>query len=83
MINPEDQIPIDDAENSDAEDQQSQQDIHSNGLDESSLPLDQDTPSTDLLQQASDASEASFTLNVDKGIAPKADSKNKQDRHNL
>jgi hypothetical protein len=78
MITPENQIPPDDSENSDAEDQQSQQDIHSNGLDESSLPLDQDTPSVDLLQQASDASEPSFTLNVDKGVAPKVNDKNKK-----
>jgi hypothetical protein len=79
MIIP-DKIPVDDSENSDAGDQQSQQDIHSNGLDEKFDPdAEESAPAIDLLQQASDASEASFTLNVDDGIAPKADSKNKKD----
>ena len=72
MITPDDKIPVDDAQNSDAEDQQSQQDIHSNGLDEQFDSSDEESaPATDLLQQASDASEASFTLDVDRGIAPK------------
>ena len=66
MITPENKIPLDDAENSDADDQQSQQDIHSNGLDEENEPT-HDDGSTDAgrLQQASDASEAAFTLNTD------------------
>ncbi|MFI5161039.1 MAG: hypothetical protein ACHQHN_07160 [Sphingobacteriales bacterium] len=72
MINPDDIIPLDDAEDSDKEDQMSQQDIHSNGLDEERIPVaESDQPATDLLQQALNASEASFTLDVDKGIAPK------------
>ena len=72
MINPEDIVPLDDAEDSDKEDQMSQQDIHSNGLEEERIPVaESNEPATDLLQQASDASEASFTLDVDKGIAPK------------
>jgi hypothetical protein len=72
MINPDDEIPIDDAENSDKEDQQSQQDIHSNGLDESFLLTKEDSsPNTDLLQQALDAAEPSFTLDVEKDAAPK------------
>jgi hypothetical protein len=72
MINPEDIIPLDDAEDSDKDDQMSQQDIHSNGLEEERMPAaESDQPATDLLQQASDAAEASFTLDVDKGIAPK------------
>jgi hypothetical protein len=72
MINPEDQIPLDDAEDSDKDDQMSQQDIHSNGLDEERIPVaESDQPAIDLLQQASDASEASFTLDLDKTIAPK------------
>ncbi|MDB5135096.1 MAG: hypothetical protein JWP37_1699 [Mucilaginibacter sp.] len=80
MINPEDQIPLDDSEDSDKDDQMSQQDIHSNGLDEERIPADEnDQPNTDLLQQASDASEPSFTLNVDKGVAPKAGSNNKKE----
>ena len=79
MITPENQIPPDDSENSEREDQQSQQDIHSNGLDERlEVPEEDNDPKIDLLQQASDASEPSFTLNVDKGVAPKAD-KNKKE----
>jgi len=72
MINPDDQIPVDDAENSDQDDQQSQQDIHSNGLDENFLlTKEDDSPNTDLLQQAMDAAEPSFTLNVDQDTPPK------------
>jgi hypothetical protein len=72
MITPDDIIPLDDAEDSDKEDQMSQQDIHSNGLDEERTPaVESDQPATDLLKQALDASESSFTLDVDKGIAPK------------
>jgi len=40
MINPEDQIPPDDTFDDDAEDQQSQQDIHSNGFDDEDLEID-------------------------------------------
>ena len=72
MITPEDRVPLDDAENDDAQDQQSQQDIHSNGfeahIDDSP---DDIAANTDLLDQAFDASEASFTLDADRGIAPK------------
>ncbi len=76
MINPDDIIPLDDTDDSDKEDQMSQQDIHSNGLEEERIPAaENDQSAIDLLQQASDASEASFTLDVDKGIAPKAKSK--------
>ena len=72
MINPEDIVPLDDAEDSDKEDQISQQDIHSNGLEEERIPApESDQPAIDLLQQASEASEPSFTLDLDKGIAPK------------
>lgn len=79
MITPENQIPPDDSENSEREDQQSQQDIHSNGLDErAELPEADNDPKIDLLQQASDASEPSFTLNVDKGVAPKTDRNKKE-----
>jgi hypothetical protein len=66
MIIPDNQIPLDDSENSDADDQQSQQDIHSNGLDDT--PEDGDTvdyENPDKLKQAYDASESSYTLNLD------------------
>jgi hypothetical protein len=73
MITPDNKIPLDDTEDSDKEDQMSQQDIHSNGLDEERVPpAENEEPATDLLQMSSDASEASFTLDTDKGIAPKA-----------
>ena len=72
MITPENQLPPDDSENSETGDQQSQQDIHSNGLDERNEPSEEDdTPKIDMLKQASDAAEASYTLDVDRGIGPK------------
>lgn len=76
--NPEDNVPLDDALNSEADDQQSQKDIHSNGFDENfDQPTEEEIeqPPIGLLKQAFDASEASFTLDVDKGIAPKKDPK--------
>jgi hypothetical protein len=79
MIIP-DKIPVDDSQNSDAQDQQSQQDVHSNGVDEQFDPNAPDSEAPiDLLRQASDASEASFTLDTDRGIAPKAEDKNKKE----
>lgn len=74
--NPEDNVPLDDALNSEADDQQSQKDIHSNGFDENfDQPTDIELPPIDLLKQAFDASESAYTLDVDKGIAPKKDPK--------
>jgi len=65
MITPDNQIPLDDAENSDSQDQQSQQDIHSNGLDEAPEPGDVvDEADPDKLKQAYDASEAAYTLKL-------------------
>lgn len=74
--NPEDHIPLDDALNSEADDQQSQKDIHSNGFDED-FGDDQaaQEPDTDLLKQAFNASESAYTLDADKGIAPDQDRK--------
>jgi hypothetical protein len=66
MIIPDNQIPLDDSENSDAEDQQSQQDIHSNGLDDAPEPGDTaDFADPDKLKRAYDASESAYTLNLD------------------
>lgn len=80
MINPDDKLPVDDFDNSEAGDQQSQQDIHSNGLNEEfDSSAEESAPPIDLLRQASDASEAAFTLDVDRGIAPLVDQKNKQE----
>jgi hypothetical protein len=79
MINPENKIPVDDSDDLDKEDQISQQDIHSNGYDENpEPPADPDDPKVDFLQQASDASEPSFTLHYDKGIAPRVGEDNKK-----
>jgi hypothetical protein len=66
MINPDDQIPTNDSDASEADDQQSQKDIHSNGLDDFAEP-DENNGQTDAdrLQQASDAAEPSYTLNLD------------------
>lgn len=78
MIEPEDIIPFDDSEDSDKEDQMSQQDVHSNGLDEERIPPpDSEDPATDLLKQAMDASEASFTLNTDDALKKADDKKGK------
>lgn len=80
MINPDDKIPVDDAQDADTADQRSQQDIHSNGLneqDESSA--DESAAPIDLLSQASEASEAAFTLDYDRGIAPKEGDKVKKE----
>jgi hypothetical protein len=61
MINPEDQIPFDDLEGADKDDQQSQQDVHSNGLDEENVPPpESQDPSIDLLNQAYRASESAY-----------------------
>ena len=77
-INPEDNVPLDDAVNSESDDQQSQKDIHSNGFDENfDLPEGNEQPNTQILKQAFDAAESAYTLNVDRGIAPKKDQEEK------
>jgi len=66
MIEPQDDLPLDDSQASEADDQQSQKDIHSNGFDESPEPVGgDDTSDADRLQQAFDAAEPSYTLNLD------------------
>ena len=66
MITPDNQIPLDDAENADAEDQLSQQDIHSNGFDDAPEPGDTaNFADPDKLKRAYDASESAYTLNLD------------------
>lgn len=65
MIIPDNQIPIDDADDNESDDQQSQKDIHSNGLDD--IPETGDTvdyADPNKLKQAYDAAEASYTLNL-------------------
>ena len=66
MIIPDNQIPLDDSLGSDADDQPSQQDIHSNGFDDVPEPGDTvDYANPDKLEQAYDAAEPSYTLNLD------------------
>ena len=65
MISPDDKVPYDDSEENDPEDQQSQQDIHSNGFDEEEEPdydFEDGAGDADRLAQASDASESSYLL---------------------
>jgi hypothetical protein len=62
MINPNDEILPDDSDSSEADDQQSQKDIHSIGLNET--PVDENTTDTDILKQSYDASESAYTLNL-------------------
>jgi hypothetical protein len=65
MITPGNQIPLDDSESEDVE-QTSQQDIHSNGFDEKAeYEAGDETADTDALDQAYDAAEPSYTLNLD------------------
>jgi hypothetical protein len=69
MITDENNNPVDNED--EVEDQMSQQDIQSDGIDD--IPAseeDENASDLDLLQQADEASESSFTLDVDKGIAP-------------
>jgi hypothetical protein len=52
MINPDDKLPVDDFDNSETEDQLSQQDVHSNGLNEEFDSANEDSaPPIDLLQR--------------------------------
>ncbi|MGN6394283.1 MAG: hypothetical protein ACTHMI_01875 [Mucilaginibacter sp.] len=63
MITPDDKIPVNDSDESEADDQQSQKDIHSNGLDDfAEDEIGEDNADPDKLRQAYDASEASYTL---------------------
>jgi hypothetical protein len=64
MITPDDELLPDDAEPADVE-QTSQQDIHSNGFDDDQLIEDNTEDESDALRQAYDASEPSYTLNLD------------------
>jgi len=72
MIIPENSTPLNESEN-DAEDQQSQQDIHSDGIEGTDEIVGEEEPDVEGLQAADKASEAAFTLDVDKGLAPKKD----------
>ena len=74
MIIPDNNLPPDDTDNSASDDQQSQKDIHSNGFDGTAPGTRTDDASdADRLQQASDASTPSFTLNTDDEPGKKED----------
>ncbi|MFD0750731.1 hypothetical protein ACFQZS_11290 [Mucilaginibacter calamicampi] len=64
MITPDDELLPDDSETEDFE-QTSQQDIHSIGLDDDVEYEAGEVDETDALNQAYDASESSYTLNLD------------------
>ncbi|MGN6180106.1 MAG: hypothetical protein ACTHNW_13040 [Mucilaginibacter sp.] len=67
MITPDDRVPQDDLQGEDKDDQMSQQDIHSNGFDESDKPMyDNDNQDeSDALAQAYEAAESAHTLDYD------------------
>ena len=68
MINPEDQIPFDDQESADKDDQVSQQDIHSNGLEEERTPSGiEQNANPDALSQAYRAAESAYLLGEEPG----------------
>jgi hypothetical protein len=64
MITPEDELLPDDSQPADVE-QTSQQDIHSIGLDGDDEDAVGEIDETDKLNQAYDASEPAYTLNLD------------------
>jgi len=71
MITPKDNFPLDDSMGTEPDEQRSQQDIHGNGLGDEFVSHDDDqTPETELLEQAMDAAEPSFTLGEADGIIP-------------
>jgi hypothetical protein len=74
MITPENNIPLDDQQNSEAEDQQSQKDIHSNGLENTGTTpeVGEEEADTGMLNQAYDAAEPSFTLKTDNEKCPES-----------
>jgi hypothetical protein len=76
MITPDNKIPFDDSQASEADDQQSQKDIHSNGIDEAIVPQEEQADQ-EMLQQAYDAAEPSFTLKLDDDLT--TDPKDKKD----
>lgn len=66
MITPDNQIPVDDSGNDDADDQQSQKDIHSNGLDNfNEDETGEDDVDPGQLRQAYDAAESAYTLRLE------------------
>jgi hypothetical protein len=66
MMTPDAILPPDDSDESEMDDQQSQRDIHSNGLeDDFEAARADEEPDASELEQAYDASEPSYTLHID------------------
>lgn len=63
MINPDEKLPVDDSSSNEADDQQSQKDIHSNGLEEKIV--EEKHVNKDLLNEAYRASESAYTLDTE------------------
>ena len=65
MITPDNKIPLDDSQPSEADDQQSQKDIHGNGFDDNvETVATTEEADMDMLKQAYDAAESSYTLDL-------------------
>ncbi|HVW12583.1 MAG TPA: hypothetical protein VHB54_02105 [Mucilaginibacter sp.] len=63
MIYPKDEVPLDDSDETDKEDQVSQQDIHSTGVEPDPAELEKGKETdADILKESYDASEAAYTL---------------------
>lgn len=79
MIVPENEIAPDDYNPDDAGDQKSQQDIHSNGLDDAiTTEKREEIANKNLLEQSFKAAEPSYTLNLhEKKSKPRKDSEDK------
>ena len=81
MIDPKDEVSFDDSDDLDKEDQMSQQDIHSTGIEPDPGELEEGkNADTDLLRESYEATEDSYTLNLDG--APKQDDKKKNSDKN-
>ncbi|HVV56353.1 MAG TPA: hypothetical protein VHC47_13555 [Mucilaginibacter sp.] len=65
MIDPEDEVPLDDSDEIDKEDQLSQQDIHATGIDPDPEELEKGKDADiDILRESYDASESAYTLRL-------------------
>ncbi len=63
-------IPTGENSENDAEDQESQKDVHSDGIEGTDEP-DYQEPDVDALNAADRASEAAYTLDLDRDAKPK------------
>jgi hypothetical protein len=70
MIDPDDIIPTGENSENDPEDQESQKDVHSDGLEGTDDEELYEEPDVEGLQAADKASEAAFTLDVERDKKP-------------